>query len=89
MVSVGKLVSAIFNGAPAHEDPASYTAQITGLISIYICLVALFLLWLFVRRLARRATSPDRLLFVRWMTLALAAAIGLIIVFIVLWLTTT
>lgn len=88
MVSVGKLVTAIFNGAPAHENAASYTAQITGLISIYICLVALFLLWLFVRRLAQRATSPERLLFVKWMVLALAAAIGAILIFIVLWLAT-
>ncbi len=88
MVSVGKLVSAIFNGAPAHEDPESYTAQVTGLISIYICLVALFLLWLLVRSLTRRAILPERRLFVRWMALALAAAIGAIIVFIAFWLAT-
>jgi hypothetical protein len=89
MVAVGKLVQAIFNGAPANEDAASYTAQITGLISIYICLVALFLLWLFARRAAQGAVSPERRLFIQWMAFALAASIGAIIVFIALWLAAT
>jgi hypothetical protein len=89
MVAVGKLVHAIFNGAPAHEDPASYTAQVTGLISIYICLVALFLLWLIARHAERRIASPERRLFMRWMVIALAASVGAIIVFILLWLATS
>lgn len=89
MVAVGKLVHAIFYGAPAHEDPASYTAQVTGLIAIYICLVVLFLLWLLARRAERRVASPERRLFMRWMLIALAASVCAIVVFILLWLATT
>lgn len=89
MIAVGKLVHAIFNGAPAHENPASYTGQVTGLISIYICLVALFLLWLLAHRAERRVASPERRLFMRWMAIALAASVGAIILFILLWLATT
>lgn len=82
--SLSKLVDAIFNGAPANEDVATYTAQVTSLISLYICLVALFLLALFVRRLSRRQDlSEETKSFWIWMAGALAFSILWIAVYIV------
>ena len=78
--SLSRLVDAIFNGAPANADVATYTAQVTSLISLYICLVALFLLALFVRRLARRRDlTQENKSFWIWMAGALA--------FSILWIT--
>lgn len=71
--SLRKLVAAIFNGVPANEDAAPYTAQITALISIYLCFIALFLIGLYIRRLKRRTDLPAELTrFWTWMAMALA-----------------
>lgn len=82
--SLPKLVSAIFNGAPANEDVALYTGQVTSLISLYICFVALFLLALFILRLkkSRRLTEASKS-FWTWMTSALAFSIVWIACFII------
>lgn len=82
--SLTKLVMAIFNGAPADEDVAHYTSQVTSLISLYICFVALFLLALLERRLKKRADlSNDSRSFWIWMARAMAFSILWIAGFIV------
>ena len=74
--SLPRLVDAIFNGAPATENVASYTAQVTSLISLYICFVALFLLALFVRGLQKRPDiSESSKSFWLWMAAAMAFSI--------------
>jgi hypothetical protein len=74
--SLHRLVNAIFNGAPANENVAPYTAQVTSLISLYICFIALFLLALFVRRLQKRLdTTESSKSFWIWMAAAMAFSI--------------
>ena len=48
--SFHRLIGAIFNGAPQNEDVAIYTSQITSFIAIYICCVAMFLIFHYARR---------------------------------------
>ena len=87
--SLRKLVDVIFNGVPANEDVAPYTAQITALISIYICFVALVLIGLYIRRLKRRVDLPaDRMAFWIWMTTALAFSVFWIAAYLVYLLAT-
>lgn len=45
--SLSKLIRAIFIGAQPGEEVESYTRQLTALIGLYLCGVALLLLWLF------------------------------------------
>jgi len=74
--SLPRLVDAIFNGAPANEDVATYTFQVTSLISLYICLIALFLVAIFTRRLAKRQDlTQENKSFWIWMVGALAFSI--------------
>lgn len=82
--SLPRLVNAIFNGVPANEDVAPYTAQVTSLISLYICCVSLFLLGLFVLRLKRRQhlNEVTRSFWI-WMAAALAFSILGIMCFII------
>jgi uncharacterized membrane protein YhaH (DUF805 family) len=59
-LAVQKFVSAIFNGVPS-DELGKYTTQITGVIGIYICFIAIFLTGLYVRRLHNRPpTNRDR-----------------------------
>jgi hypothetical protein len=82
--SLPKLVNAIFNGAAANEDVASYTSQVTSLISLYICFIALFLLALFILRLKKwRLLSEASKSFWTWMVAALAFSILWIAFFII------
>lgn len=74
--SLRKLIDVIFNGVSVNEDVAPYTMQVTALISVYLCFVALFLIGVYVRRLKRRADlSADRQAFWIWMASALAFSI--------------
>ena len=43
--SFHQLIGAIFNGVPQNEDVAIYSSQLTSLIAIYICCVAIFLIF--------------------------------------------
>ncbi len=74
--SLTRLINAIFNGTPANENVASYTAQVTYLISLYVCFVALFLLTLFIQRLKKRLdiNESSRSLWI-WMAGAMAFSI--------------
>ena len=82
--SLPKLVNAIFKGAPANEDVASYTVQVTSLISLYICFVVLFLLSLFILRLNKwRLFNEASKTFWTWMAAALAFSVLWIACFII------
>ena len=48
--SFHQLIGAIFNGVPQNEDVAIYSSQLTSLIAIYICCVAIFLIFHYARR---------------------------------------
>lgn len=83
--SLSELVSAIFNGAPTPEATQRYTAQITALISLYICGVAIFLVWLFIRAVKRRPGLENRRrLFRVWIAWSLIFSI-LAVAAYVLW----
>jgi hypothetical protein len=78
--SVRELIVAVFNGAPSPEAAQTYSAQLTALISIYICLVAVFLIGLYIRR-AKRTVGllVEQRLFKIWMARSLIFAILMII----------
>lgn len=87
--SLRKLVDVIFNGVPANEDVAPYTAQITTLISIYICFVVLFLIGLYIRRVKSRVDLPaEQMAFRIWMATALAFSVSWIAAYLVYLLAT-
>lgn len=87
--SLRKLVDVIFNGVPANEDVAPYTAQITTLISIYICFVALFFIGLHIRRVKSRVDLPaEQMAFKIWMATALAFSVFWIAAYLVYLLAT-
>jgi cytochrome b561 len=65
--SISELVSAVFNGAPTPEAAEKYTAQLTAIISLYICLVAIFVVGVYVRAVEKRPETPEeRRLFKTW-----------------------
>jgi hypothetical protein len=78
--SVRELIIAVFNGAPSPQAAQTYSAQLTALISIYICLVAVFLIGVYIRR-AKRAEGllAEQRLFRIWMAWSLIFAILMII----------
>jgi hypothetical protein len=59
LASLADLVSAVFNGAPTPEAAAVYSAQLTALISLYICFVAVFLIGVYVRAVKGRRDMRD------------------------------
>ena len=59
-LAIQKFISAIFNGVPSDELD-KYTTQITAVIGLYICFIAIFLTGLYVRRLHnKRPVNFDR-----------------------------
>jgi hypothetical protein len=78
--SLRELIVAVFNGAPSPQAAQTYSAQLTALISIYICLVAVFLIGAYIRR-AQRAVGllAERRLFRTSMAWSLVFAILMII----------
>jgi hypothetical protein len=62
--SFRELIVAVFNGAPSPQAAESYSAQLTALISFYLCGVALLLAGLYLRAVKRNdalAPEPRRL----------------------------
>lgn len=55
LASLVDLITAVFNGAPTPEAAEVYSAQLTALISLYICLVAMFLIGVYVRAVKSRS----------------------------------
>jgi large-conductance mechanosensitive channel len=85
--SLSELVSAVFNGAPTPELTEKYTAQITALISLYICAVAVFLVWLYIRAVKKRADlTEERRLFKVWIAWSSIYAILMITAFVLYFL---
>ncbi len=77
------LVSAVFNGAPTPEAAAAYSAQLTALISLYICFVAVFLVGVYVRAVKARAESlEERRTFKIWIAYSLIFAIVMIAAYV-------
>lgn len=69
--SLSKLIRAIFIGAQPGEEVESYTRQLTAFIGLYLCGVALLLLWLFLRRLKNKTVlKPESQQFFIWMLYA-------------------
>ena len=82
-LGLGELVFAIFNGAPTPEAAAAYSAQITALISLYICLVAVFLVGLYIRAVKARAEiTEERRTFKIWIAWSLIFAILMIAAYV-------
>ncbi len=79
--SLGDLVSAIFNGAPTAEAAEAYSAQLTALISLYICFVAIFLIGVYVRAVKRRSDlREERRTFKIWIAYSLILAVLMVAV---------
>jgi hypothetical protein len=77
--SLKELIVAVFNGAPTPEAAALYSGQITALISLYICLVAAFLVGLYMRASRKReGLSQTQRDFRFWIAFALMASLLLI-----------
>jgi hypothetical protein len=55
--SFAELVMAVFKGAPSPQAAETYSAQLTAIISIYLCLVAVFLISLYIRKTKRFAAG--------------------------------
>ena len=69
--SLSKLIRAIFIGAQPGEELAAYTRQLTAIIGLYLCGVALFLLWLLLRRVKNKmARNAESQKFFIWMIYA-------------------
>lgn len=78
--SLRELIVAVFSGAPSPQAAQTYSAQLTALISIYICLVAVFLIGLYIRRAKRtEGLLVEQRLFKIWMARSLIFAILMII----------
>jgi hypothetical protein len=78
--SLSELIVAVFQGAPTPEAAARYSAQVTALISTYVCLVAVFVVGLYIRRVKKRdGLSPERRDFKIWIACALIAALLVIV----------
>lgn len=74
--SLRELIAAIFIGAPTPEAAAVYSAQLTALISLYICLVAAFLVGAYIRASQKReGLSPERRAFRVWIAFAFLASL--------------
>jgi H+/Cl- antiporter ClcA len=84
--SIGELISAVFNGAPTPEAAETYSAQLTALISLYICGIAIFVLGLYVRAIDRRDNETvERKTFKRWIALSLIFSILVIAAYLILF----
>lgn len=85
--SLSELVSAIFNGAPTPELAEKYTAQITAVISLYICFVAIFLIGLYIRAVKKRpGLTEERRLFKIWIAWSSIYAVLMIAAFVLYFL---
>ena len=81
-----KLVSAIFNGAP-NDEVDKYTTQTTSLIALYVCLVTIFIVGLYVRRLhLRPPANSDRKNALLSVSYAMMAAVGGTAIYIIYFL---
>jgi heme/copper-type cytochrome/quinol oxidase subunit 1 len=82
--ALSDLTSAVFNGAPTPEAAEKYTAQLTALISLYICFVAIFLLGVYIRAVNRDAhLTAERKTFNTWIAMSFVFAILMIAAFLV------
>lgn len=78
--SLSELIVAVFQGAPSPEAAARYSAQLTALISAYVCLVAGFVVVYYIRRVKERGgLSPERRAFRIWIAFALLASLLVIV----------
>lgn len=85
--SMGELISAVFNGAATPEAAEKYTAQLTALIALYICLVAIFIVGIYIRAVKKRTDlQEERRLFKIWIAWSLIFAILIITAFVFLFL---
>ncbi|PPD43902.1 MAG: hypothetical protein CTY15_08660 [Methylocystis sp.] len=74
--SLSDLVSAVFNGAPTPEATERYTAQLTALISLYICFVGVFMVGLYIRAVNKRQNlDAPRRAFKVWIAWSLMFSI--------------
>lgn len=74
--SLRELIAAIFIGAPTPEANARYSAQLTALIALYVCLVAAFLVGVYIRSAKKRdGLSPEQRAFRVWIAFALMATL--------------
>lgn len=74
--SLTELIAALFTGAPTPAAAAVYSTQLTALISLYVCLVAMFLTGVYIRAVrARPELSPERRDFRVWLAAALIGAL--------------
>lgn len=82
--SISDLISAAFNGAPTPEAVEAYSAQLTALISLYICFVAVFVVGVYIRAVKNRAgLSDERKAFKVWIAYSLMFSILLIAAYLI------
>jgi len=85
--SIRNLVSAVFNGAPTPELAEKYTAQLTALISLYVCFVAIFVVGIYIRAVKKRpGLTEERRLFKIWIAWSLIFSILMIAAYLVYFL---
>lgn len=87
--SVGDLFSAVFNGAPDAESAEKYTAQVTALISLYICFVGIFLIGVYIRaQYRRKGLQAERRTFRIWIAFSLLFSVLMIAAYVGVFLAT-
>lgn len=87
--SLSDLVSAVFNGAPTPEATERYTAQLTALISLYICFVAIFIVGIYIRAVNKRQDlDAPRKAFKVWIAWSLMFSILMIAAYVAHYLAT-
>lgn len=84
---ISDFFSAIFNGAPTPEATATYTAQVTAAISLYICFVAVFVVGVYIRSVNRRKDLDEpRRAFKVWIAWSLIFSILLVAAYVAYFL---
>lgn len=79
LASLGDFFTAVFRGAPTPQAAEAYTAQLTALISLYLCGVAVFVVGVYVRAIQRRRDlTAEQRTFKVWIASSLIMAIAVI-----------
>lgn len=77
--SISDFFSAVYNGAPTPEATEKATAQVTAVIALYICFVAIFVIGVYIRATGRKkGLAEERRAFRIWIAWSLMFSILMI-----------
>ena len=81
--SISDFFSAVYNGAPTPEATERATAQVTSVIALYICFVAVFVIGVYIRAVGRRKDlQAERRIFKVWIAWSLIFSILVIAAYV-------